>query len=182
MKVHMENRSVFKEILIIITFSILIAFVFNYFSKKGISVIYQAEIVPTVSDSLLFQSEIYSSSGIESSATTVTTQQLQKLIESGNDIIIDARNAEIYGKGYIPSAINIPFVDVFNYMETLNSLSRDKLIIVYCEGINCDLSKKLIEFMRDMHFTKIFDYHEGYEGWIKENLKTERTSNEISGK
>ena len=52
-----------------------------------------------------------------------------EIAETGEALILDIRGAEDYAKGHIKGAVNIPFVEVVNYVE---QLPRDKQIIVAC--------------------------------------------------
>jgi rhodanese-related sulfurtransferase len=158
-----ELKNSLQEALIIIVFVILVAFGYNFLSPKGIPLVNQAATYNEVSDSLLFNL----TSGIADSASyrSVSLSQLQQLIKNKSALIIDARNPEAFQKGHIPTAINIPFLHMFDYMATLIIIPTDTLIVIYCEGINCELSSNLAKAMKDMHFTRIFIYHDGIKGW-----------------
>jgi rhodanese-related sulfurtransferase len=84
-------------------------------------------------------------------------------------LLIDARSAEIYSKGRIGSAINIyPLGDNQDqYFREINTLPRDKAIVIYCDGGACDLSHHLAEDLKNFGYTKIFIYKGGWEEWIK---------------
>lgn len=159
-----------QEVLIIVCISVILAFIYNLFSSKSIPWIKSKEIITYVSDEELFQKQISDSL----SQKNVTTQQLLGLIETKIGIIIDARNKDAYIRGHIPGAINIPFLDVFNYVEQLDIIPRDTLIVVYCEGVNCELSHHLSEFMLNMNFSRIYHYIGGYEEWVNEKLPLEK--------
>ncbi len=165
----LKNKSTLSEILSIVLLSVVMALVYNYFSGKSIPLFKTSEKLKVASDSVLF------SHTISDTATdvVVTTDQMKQILKTGNALIIDARNSEPYIKGHIPTAINIPFLDVFNYVETLQSVPRDTLIIIYCEGVHCELSKNLSQFLKGMNFTRIFLYHDGIEVWNAQNLPLE---------
>ncbi len=165
----MKNKSTTTEIFSIILMSIVIALVYNYFSGKGIPLFKASEKLIIASDSVLF-SHIFTDTAKN---VIVTTDQMKQIIKTGNALIMDARNPDAYKKGHIPTAINIPFLDVFNYIETLQSIPRDTLIIIYCEGVHCELSKNLAEFLKGMNFRRIFIYHDGIEVWSAQNLPLE---------
>lgn len=164
-----KNKSTFSEIISIVLMSVIIALVYNYFSVKGIPLIKTSEKLKVASDSVLF-SNFYSDTATD---VIVTTDQMKHVIKTGNALIIDARNPEAYIKGHIPTAINIPFIEVFNYVEILHSIPRDTLMIIYCDGVHCELSKNLSQFLKGMNFTKIFLYHDGIEVWNAQNLPLE---------
>ena len=55
-------------------------------------------------------------------------------------ILIDARPALKYEKGTIPSSLNIPDTDFENAYKQIINLVKDKELIVYCAGYNCEKS------------------------------------------
>lgn len=52
-----------------------------------------------------------------------------EIAEAGDSLILDIRSADDYAKGHIKGAVNIPFVQVVNYLD---QLPRDQRIIVAC--------------------------------------------------
>lgn len=167
---NIKPKSSIQEILLIILLSIIFAFIYNSVSSKSIPIFKKVDPIQYVSDSELFEKFDYDST----LSRNVSTEQMLKLVQNRKSIIIDARNKEAYDKGHIPGSINIPFLDVFNYVEILNEIPRDTLIVVYCEGLNCELSHNLAEFLKGMKFTRIFHYSDGIEEWIRNQLPLEK--------
>lgn len=167
---NFKPKSSIQEILLIVTLSIVFAFIYNSVSPKGIPLFKIVETIQYVSDEELTKKNNYDST----LSRNVSTQQMLELIKEKKSVIIDARNKEAYNKGHIPGSINIPFLDVFNYVEVLNEIPRDTLIIVYCEGINCELSHHLADFLKGMNFVRVYQYSEGIEEWIKNQLPLEK--------
>lgn len=169
MNENFKKKSVLHEAFMIIVLSIILAFVYNYFSSKSVPIIRENVTIEYVNDEELFSN----SSSNTIAQKYISTNHMLDLIKSGEALIIDSRNHEAYVKGHIPKSINIPFLDVFNYMEKLQSIPRDTLIVIYCEGIHCELSKNLAEFLKGMNFKKIFLYPEGFEVWLEKKLPVE---------
>lgn len=150
--------------------SIVLAFIYNSFSPRGIPVFRKVQSIQYVSNE-----DLYNKQHLDTILNrNVSTSQMSELIKNKKSIIIDARNKEAYNKGHIPGSINVPYLDIYNYIEFLNNIPRDTLIVVYCEGINCELSHHLAEFLKGMNFLRIFHYSEGIEEWIKNKLPLER--------
>ncbi|MDI6803797.1 MAG: rhodanese-like domain-containing protein [Bacteroidota bacterium] len=160
-----KPKNSFHEALIIIVFVLLIAIVYNTLSPKGIALLNQSPIYNEVSDSLLFNHTTIVSD--TASNRSVSLSQLQRLITTKSALIIDARNPEAYQEGHIPTAINIPYLNMFDYMSRLVTIPTDTPIVIYCEGVNCELSTNLAKAMKDMNFKRVFIYHDGMEGWEK---------------
>ena len=60
----------------------------------------------------------------------INDDELTKILEEGNYVIVDVRSPEEYKEGHIKSAINIP-VDTIN--ENVK-LDKSKKILVYCRS------------------------------------------------
>ena len=87
-------------------------------------------------------------------------------MRQGKDaVIIDSRLPEFYRDGHIPGAINIPFEDLDPYLRTLFALPKDTMVIVYCDGGDCELSYDLAVYMIQRGFVNIFEYQGGWEEW-----------------
>lgn len=101
---------------------------------------------------------------------TVTYEQMKKIINNPNFVIIDARSADDYSKGKIGNAINIfPYDDESRYFPKILSLPSDKKIVIYCTGGNCDLSHHLAEDLMNFDFKNVFIYTGGWEEWELKN-------------
>jgi rhodanese-related sulfurtransferase len=55
-------------------------------------------------------------------------------------VVIDARTPESYASGHIPGAVNLPHRTISP--ETTVWLSKETLVITYCDGIGCNASTK----------------------------------------
>lgn len=99
----------------------------------------------------------------------VTFEQMRRIIESTNFVIIDARQPEDYAKEHIPGAINIfPYSDESEVIPKLLSLPREKTIVIYCDGGNCDLSHEVANLLvNSFGFTKVYLYEGGWDEWSR---------------
>jgi rhodanese-related sulfurtransferase len=55
-------------------------------------------------------------------------------------VVVDARTPEAYAAGHVPGAVNLPH----RRMDAASTaaLPKDKLYVVYCDGIGCNASTK----------------------------------------
>lgn len=113
-----------------------------------------------------------SSQNLSNDFEEVTIEEAQKFFNQS--IIIDARNEADFLNGHIPGAINISVKNFDNYIDKIFELPQNHLIIIYCEGIHCNLSHQLAERLKTFGFTKLWIMYEGIEGWIKRNLPIEK--------
>lgn len=98
---------------------------------------------------------------------TVTFEQMKRIIESPNFVIIDARQPSEFEKAHIPNSINIfAYEDESSLIPKIFSLPKDKTIIIYCDGGTCDLSHHLAEkLINSFGFKRVFLYEGGWEEW-----------------
>jgi len=100
----------------------------------------------------------------------VTFEQMRRIVEKpDNFIIIDARHPDDYNKAHIPNAINIfPQHDEATFVGQLLQLSREKTIVIYCDGGTCDLSHEVANsLVHSFGFTRVFLYESGWEEWTR---------------
>jgi rhodanese-related sulfurtransferase len=98
---------------------------------------------------------------------SVSGAYIKKLIdEKANAILIDARPKRVFDKGAIPTAVNIPDSEFDKHVD---KLPKDKAtpLIFYCGGLECVLSNKSADKARQLGYTDIKTYPEGYPDWSK---------------
>ena len=81
---------------------------------------------------------------------------------------IDSREPKLYQEGHIPGAMNIPFEQVSKYVDSLKTLPKHDLVILYCDGGDCHLSHDLAEYMLAEGWNRLAVYTGGWEEWSKE--------------
>ena len=80
-------------------------------------------------------------------------------------LILDARSRETYARGHIPGAINLPHREIT--AESLKNLSRDKVIVTYCDGIGCNASTKAALKLAGFGF-HVKELIGGLDWWIRD--------------
>ncbi len=90
---------------------------------------------------------------------------------------IDARDIGSYEAGHIPGAILMdaekldsdPLFD----QDKIEKLPRKDVLIVYCSGGQCDLSRRLGTNLVTRGFTNVLVYEGGWNEWTEEGQPTE---------
>ena len=103
---------------------------------------------------------------------TFTYQKLEAeeyaamLRDSSGYCLIDVRTKDEYRKSHIPGAINFSYLK-FHYGRDVDSISRDRLIFVYCQ--TCHRSPLAARKMKRKGFRKVYDLKEGFKNspWNK---------------
>ncbi len=80
-------------------------------------------------------------------------------------VIIDSRLPEYYQEGHIAGAINIPFEEIDGYVTKLTEIPQDTMVVVYCDGGDCEISFDLAMFMIDIGYLGVYVYEGGWEEW-----------------
>jgi rhodanese-related sulfurtransferase len=88
--------------------------------------------------------------------------------KKSNIHFIDAREPELYAEGHIPGAQNIPFERIATYGDSLKTLPKSDLFVLYCDGGDCHQSHDLAEYMLANGWQRITVYTGGWAEWSKE--------------
>ena len=105
----------------------------------------------------------------------VTLEQAYKLYNGGVKFI-DARDEADFLTGHITNSINIPFDDFDNHKQKLEQLSKEKPMVVYCAGTDCDLSPLLANMLFEQGYKQIYVFFGGWVDWQKANYPSEKFS------
>ncbi len=141
-----QKKRIIKEIMIMVSISVLTGFVYNCISEQQIPLIYHPNIIEN--DKILSLSEI-------------------KIIYKNKEaLFIDTRIVEEFEAGHIPDAVNIPSgLERSKKIELLNQIPRDLQIIVYCENPQCNMAERLAKEMQYLKFTSVAVFEGGWDEW-----------------
>lgn len=79
-------------------------------------------------------------------------------------VVIDARTPEFYARGHVPGAINIPHRTIS--AETTAHLSKDMLLVTYCDGPGCNASLKAAVKFSELGF-RVKEMTGGWDWWVR---------------
>lgn len=105
----------------------------------------------------------------------ITLDQAYKLFNSGV-LFIDARDQADYAFGHITNSINIPFDDFDNHKQKLDQLSKEKPIVIYCAGTDCDLSHLLANLLFEKGYKQVYVFFGGWNEWLEANYSIDKTT------
>jgi len=90
-------------------------------------------------------------------------------------VFIDARPASLYEKGHIKGALSLPWNEAEEkFVYIADKLPENKIIITYCDGIACELSSNLADFLESMGFKNVRVLINGWSLWKKNRLPAEK--------
>jgi rhodanese-related sulfurtransferase len=103
---------------------------------------------------------------------TVTLDEAKKLWDSGA-FFLDARAPADYAAGHIANAFSLPNEAFEEHFPTISALlTPDSSIVVYCDGLQCDLSHHLAERLRQLNFKNVRILVNGWTVWRAAGLPT----------
>ncbi|HUL45302.1 MAG TPA: rhodanese-like domain-containing protein [Bacteroidota bacterium] len=105
----------------------------------------------------------------------VTLEQFKRLLREHRGMLIDARESDNYQRGHIRSARSIPEMEFDKHFGELAVLPRDTLVMIYCNNAECPLGRALAHDMSIMHFTNLFLFDDGWDGWVNAGLPVDST-------
>ena len=113
----------------------------------------------------------------------VRLNECKEMYDNMKTVFIDARDTESFSEGHILGAINIFFENSDDdlILEKLDGVSNDQIIVVYCDGGECDLSEELGNHLfNNLSYKNILLYEGGFPEWKEGGLPIEgSTQNNI---
>lgn len=153
-------RLAIREALVLLVAAIVLGVVYTAFTHKG--------VFADSTDSAL-------ASLATSAPAMISRDEARTLFDANTAFFVDARHAFDYKLGHIKGAINIPLNEYDAYKSVITPLPKDRLIVVYCDGAECnssiELSSKL--FLEGYSNVKIF--FGGWREWESAQFPVERT-------
>ena len=92
-------------------------------------------------------------------------------------MVIDARTQEAYSKGHVPGAVNLPWRKID--ASSTAAMPRDKVLVTYCDGIQCNASTKAAMRLAASGF-RVKEMIDGIQGWKREGYPVEETVVQLS--
>ncbi len=105
----------------------------------------------------------------------ISSEEAQKFFEESSALFVDARREFDFKLGHIKGAINIPLKDFDARKETLALVPKDKQVVTYCDGAECNSSIELAAKLHTLGFTNVKIFFGGWREWEAHHLPTETT-------
>jgi len=198
----MKEKSSASQAFLILIMAIIVGFMLNAFSSKGVPLYtdYADRKKLDNTDSALNQyknaSEFKNNPYDTSAKTTPNTNNpnltkegfvrpqkinldLAKVLFEKNALMVDARLAEEYNKGHVKGAVNIPLEEFVKLSDDekearMKQYNKDGIIIVYCNGGECDMSIDLAYAFAKIGFNATNIYLGGYKEWEEKGLPVQK--------
>jgi rhodanese-related sulfurtransferase len=105
----------------------------------------------------------------------ISIEEARELCSSKKAIFLDARSSELYEHGHILCARNLPWNAVDEHFGTVMAdIHQDALIITYCDGESCTLSKDLSLELFYRGYENVRVLVNGWSLWVDHQLPVEK--------
>ena len=162
----MKEKINFKAVILIVLVSVVLGIIYNLFSSEGIPFIRKPIIVKNGS----IDAEISDPEEIRGLDLANTIG----LFNQQAAIFIDARDQWEFGEGHIRGAINIPEFSFSSENELLKEIDKNKMLVIYCSGNECETSKRLAAELKKVGYMNTFIYLGGFDEWAESGLPVEK--------
>ena len=106
----------------------------------------------------------------------VSLEEARALFLTNGAVFIDARPAEVYRSGHINGALNLPAESLEESLPAImEQVPPDSLIITYCDGESCSLSKEVALELSARGYSNVEVLVNGLSVWQDAGLPTETT-------
>jgi ArsR family transcriptional regulator len=101
---------------------------------------------------------------------TVTKEELQQKLQSGNVQLVNVLDPKYYDLGLIPGSKLIPVAELD---KRLNELDKSKEVVTYCAGSQCHASREGAEKLAAKGFN-VSAYEGGVKEWKESGQKVDK--------
>jgi rhodanese-related sulfurtransferase len=103
---------------------------------------------------------------------SVGFSELERLIEGGETLLIDARFAADYQRGHLPNALHLPEEAARRARgRLLPTISKQRPIVVYCDNSTCPAARRVAQLLIRDGFANVAVFDEGWSGWAHRKLR-----------
>jgi len=105
----------------------------------------------------------------------IAFEDAEMLFLEGKAVFIDARPVEAFRMGHIEGARNLPWEDFERrFSEVMSDLPLDTVVITYCDGESCGLSRELASAISAKGYDRVRVLLDGWRLWQQFNLPVEQ--------
>jgi rhodanese-related sulfurtransferase len=107
----------------------------------------------------------------------ISLDKTKEVFLSKEGVFLDARSPELYEQGHIRGARNLPWQALENHFDSVMAdIPKDRLIISYCDGEACALSKDLAIELLFRGYENVRVLINGWSVWQENQLPVAKGS------
>lgn len=104
----------------------------------------------------------------------ITIERAEALFKQDKALFADARSLIAFEQHHISGALRLDPHEMDQWSdEMITRYLPEQIIITYCDGANCDLSKMLAEKLIWLGFEQVYYLNDGWAQWRKQGLPVE---------
>ena len=165
----MIKRNILKEAAVIIGLSLITAFVMNFVSPKGISLVGQWDPSKGVVSAREKRSVVLGEREIQD------ISDAKAIFDAGSAVFVDARSNEEYLAGHVYGAVSFP---LSSYEEIIAAFigqhPLSTALIVYCSGRECEDSHMLASLLFEEGYQNVRVMVDGFPLWQSKGFPVEK--------
>lgn len=105
----------------------------------------------------------------------VSVEEAAQLQKNSDVIFLDARSSKDYSEGRIPGARSLPYYELESHQDqALTGVQAETQVIIYCEGVGCELSFFLGRELQMAGYKNIRIFYGGFPEWKSAGLPIEK--------
>lgn len=148
-------RQAFREALWIVLTASVLSFAYSFTTGKGMFEPLASVTPETGTPSMIHMEEA------------------RRLYDLNQALFIDSRHAFEFQLGHIRGAVNIPLAEFDLRKDLVGALPKDKALVTYCDGANCNSSIELAVRLQAAGFSGVKVFFGGWQEWRSQFLPTE---------
>ncbi|MDY6790322.1 MAG: rhodanese-like domain-containing protein [Thermodesulfobacteriota bacterium] len=165
----MPYKDIAKELIIILSVTVIAAFTVNYFSPNGIALFGQWDTSQGVITAKPKNDPVSGDFLQINDANTA-----KKIYDAGKAVFVDARSFEVFINGHIKNAVSIPANQFFEFIDHFKTKYPSTTpVIVYCSGRECNDSHELAQYLMEEGYENVNVFIDGYQEWKKRGYPVE---------
>ena len=97
----------------------------------------------------------------------ISLADLKKKLDSKEDLLLaDVNPRDRFDKHHIKGATFVDYETAARWFVQ-NKVPKGKLVVLYCENTMCTASPIVSNKLAKMGYTRVFEFHEGVQAWMK---------------
>ncbi len=152
-------RQAIPEAGILLTAAVVLALLYSLTTEKGLFAVPHNALPSTRQTSAL---------------ASITLEEARALFNGDVALFIDSRHPFDFKYGHIRGALNIPLKEFEKKLDTLRSIPKDKALIAYCDGAECNSSIEVASKLMNAGYTNVHIFFGGWTLWEQQKLPIDR--------
>ncbi len=139
-------KSLVSQIVILLSLSVALGLGANQLSPRGIPLVTPSATKPAAGE-------------------LITPDQAKQFWRDGA-LFLDARDPADYAAGHIGNALSLPAQSLAEHFgEIAPVLTAASALVLYCDGVECELSHRLAQSLRERGYTNLHILPNGWTAW-----------------